>query len=116
MSQPRLPREPRYFGCIRSAGHFVWSPEGRYVTDCEWLGYLDGRLPPEGKEVEGVARLHHFNGCTVIAFWDNSVDSRPASNSAFMLLGKLTFDQAVEAAKQAFPQVWQRFTFEVRPE
>lgn len=116
MSQPRLPNSPRYYGCIGRPGHYVWNPAGMGADDCDWLRYLDGKLPPEGPEIEGVARLHYFNGCTLLAFWDRSVDQRGGCSSTFLLLGKLKFDEAVAAAKAAFPHVWQRFTFEVRPE
>jgi hypothetical protein len=111
-------REPLYFGCIDRPGHYVWQADGTQARDDRhrWLEILDGLLPPEGPEIEGVARLHHWNGRTLLAFWDRSVDQRGACNSVFALPGKLTFDEAVAAAKKAFPKVWQRFTFEVMPE
>lgn len=112
------PRYPLYFGCIRSAGHYVLEGSqhagNRHAEHCEWLSYLDGKLPPEGSDREGVARLHHFNGCTLLAFWDRSVDTRPGSNSVFLLPNpRLSFERAVAAAKVAYPHIWQRFKFEV---
>jgi len=84
----------------------------RGESNIQWLAYLDGLLPPE-VETQGVARLHHFNGCTLLAFWDRTGDSRPGSNSVFFIPGRVLFDEAVEAARKAFPGIWRRFTFEV---
>lgn len=112
-------REPLYFGCHSATriGHYMFSRGMRsYHDNLEWLQYLDGKLQPENKNLEGVARLHHWNGVTVLAFWDSSADRRPASCSAFFLLGKLDFTQAVKAAREAFPEVWERFKFDVVPE
>lgn len=109
-------REPLYFGCekVGETGHYAFTQTGRkYGRDEHWLSLLDGMFAPEGPEVEGVARLHHLNGMTILAFWDRSVDSRYASNSAFVLKGKLAFDEALAEAKQRFPWVFARFKFEV---
>jgi hypothetical protein len=112
-------REPIYFGCRRAGecGHYAFTQTGRqYGHNEHWIDLLDGMFQPEGPEIEGVARLHHLNGMTILAFWDRSGDSRPASNSAFVLKGKLTFAEALAEAKQRFPWVFERFTFEVVPE
>lgn len=110
------PKSPLYFGCWGGVGHYVRDCSGQMVDRSDWLSFLDGKLTPEDR-TEGVARLHHFNGCTLLAFWDSSVDSRPGSNSAFLLPNpRLTFDRAVAAAKVAFPKIWERFKFDVVPE
>lgn len=64
---------------------------------------------------EGRALLHHRDGWTAVAFWDRTGDSRPGSNTAFLLDEVLDFDAAVDAARQAYPHVFARFTFEVVP-
>lgn len=104
---------PLYFGCKDGPGHFVFNADGSQRRDDDWFLIADGGLQPEGSQREGVARLHHFNGVTIIAFWDRSVDKRPGSCSAFALKGKLSFFDARATAKQHFPWVFARFKFEV---
>jgi hypothetical protein len=113
MPMSRLPKAPRYFGCVGPAGHYVYNPGMGHDRDMNWLAYMDGLLPPEGDQIEGLARLHHFNGCTVLAFWDRSGDKRPGSNSVFYVPGHATFDEVVEAAKKSFPGIWRRFPFNI---
>jgi hypothetical protein len=110
--------EPLYFGChsVGHIGHYLFDRQMQHYRDRDWLSYLDGALQPEGNQVEGVARLHRWNGVTVLAFWDRSADKRSGSCSTFYLPWKLDFDQAVKAAREAFPQVWARFKFDVVPE
>lgn len=104
---------PVYLGCANNkVGHYVFGVDSRTIHP-HWLECMDGKFPPEGDQTEGIARLHHLNGCTVLAFWDRSVDKRPGSNIAFVAPGRLTFDEAVAAAKRNFPHVWPRFKFEV---
>lgn len=115
-----------YFGCHGEAEHYLWNETGRQVYNDESLpddfpfnyvacdGYL---LPPKLPQEEGRASLIHFKGAapyTVLTFWDGSVDSRPGCCSAFILHGLMEFDYACQTAKDAFPWVWERFTFEVR--
>lgn len=109
-------KEPLYFGCVGRPGHYVFTPDLRHSddTNTRWLSYLDGKLPPDDStQTQGIARLHHFVGCTLIAFWDRSVDKRGGCNSVFALPGKLTFEQARDAAQRAFPNIWNRFGFPV---
>lgn len=121
-----------YFGCIgqRGSGHHMRG-RGVGIFDRERLiisalGGIDGGSlcwngPPPGKhsyaserdETEGLALLTRRGGWTAIAFWDRSGDQRPASNSAFIARGDLTFEQVVRAARHQWPQVWARFTFDV---
>ena len=114
---------PLYFGCESKEhiGHFVYDSAMRKVDrDHKWLWGLDGMLPPDWTHKEGIARVHRFrdplNGgpLTLVAFWDRSADTRPGSNSVFVLGGtSLTNEEALAQAKAAFPTVWKRFGFEV---
>lgn len=123
MSNIELP--DLYFGCEnRESGHYLWMPGMHsvpyHVQRDQLPGPLqphglDGTYAPLGPEVEGQALLHHVHGRTVLAFWDRSVDHRGGSNSAFILSGRLTFEEAVAQARAAFPEVWARFPFEVVP-
>lgn len=112
-----------YFGCFKERGHFLYTPQGRQVYDCDLPQdfpvreyVLDGGLlAPRAAEVEGRAVLVHINGWTILTFWDRSLDSRGASSSSFVMRSQLTFEQAVEKSRLAFPTVWARFPFKVIP-
>jgi len=103
-----------YFGCIREAGHFLWSESGRRVHDVLPFSehILDaGLLPPCERQIEGSGALVHFATHTVFTFWDRSIDKRGRSNSAFIIPGFRTFDELAKIAKQRFPLIWERLTF-----
>ena len=124
-SYPPSISEPAYFGCWERSGHFAHAPGGRrlrgYGEDRdeveEWLASHDAVLPPPGcSGPEGIATFRRWpalqgdpeSAVTCIAFWDRSVDSRPNSHSTFLLPGFLAFDEAVELARSAFPEVFER--------
>lgn len=101
---------PLYFGCWGGVGHYLRSPDGSHVRG-GWD--LDGPYCPyEGRwrtgQPEGQARLTLEPERTVISFWDRSVDRRGGSHSTFVLPPGLTFDEAVEQARAAFPAIWRR--------
>jgi hypothetical protein len=112
---------PFYFGCWRDVGHYLWLP-GMTHSWAGWFskfaGKLDGVPPPRDTLDQGVASLHYLcaqrpDCVTALAFWDRSVDRRPGSNSVFFIPGRHVFDDALAAAREAFPQVFDRFEFEV---
>ena len=122
-----------YFGCWREYGHYLFGEnlrsidrEQRYeLSLAKIFPKCDGGFCPgmvgEGanqiykvKQVEGEAALTHVAGWTVLAFWDRSQDTRGNSNSSFILKGTHDFDHMVKVAKEIFPALWKRFTFEVR--
>jgi len=113
--------ETYYFGCYGRLGHYLYERGG---SNCERRlpndfpvrpQQLDtGFLPKGGQQIEGIAHLYHVNGWTVVSFWDRTVDSRHGSNSSFVVRGVLDFDAVMAAAKEAFPEVCERFTFDVR--
>ena len=109
-----------YFGCVKESGHYLWidlyDRDRKLFRSQPWGDHLDCELCPSGVQVEGVARHHHKEGWTAIAFYDRSVDTRGNSNSAFIAEGTYTFDGMVTAAKAQWPEVWARFTFEVKEE
>lgn len=123
-----------YFGCIQRPGHYLWRPglhfSSREVKDklerdgiypkcdggfCPGV-YYDVRRPwrRPREQIEGLAKVTHLNGWTILSFWDRSVDSRGGSNSTFLEQGTLTFDEMVAKAKEVFPTIWARFKFEVK--
>lgn len=122
-----------YFGCAgkhHGRGHALTRPDGgssgREVSnmlekagiypkiDGGFCPGMEGKRHHEVKQVEGHAKLTHHNGWTILSFWDRTGDSRGNSNSAFLEQGEHDFDYMVAKAKEVFPQMWERFTFEVR--
>lgn len=117
---------PHYFGCVGSAGHYPIDTNYRspHITIYNAMQSFDGKkglIPGEWgwddrKQVQGCASLSWQEQlqCTLLAFWDRSVDDRAGSWSGFFLPGKVKDPaQAVELAKAAFPNIWARFQFEV---
>ncbi len=105
-----------YFGCIKEAGHYLFISNGTsiYGEWHKWVALRDGMLAPVFCREAGKALLHHYDGFTIIAFWDYSVDTRPGSNSMFIMPGTKDFYGALEIANSYFPQVFKRFSFEVK--
>jgi hypothetical protein len=122
-----------YFGCLRGAyghtqaGHFLYA-EGptSYTTGVEqpWAvtrngrwqhDGLDGSLAPGKDQRQGLVALYHRGGWTALAFWDRSGDSRGNSNSVFLIDRTLAFPEALALARERWPELFERFDFEVVP-
>ncbi len=115
-----------YFGCIGESGHFLFVPNMRTVRNAGPFtpasldtSFCPGMTPESQgytprEQPEGVARLTHYEGWTVLSFWDRSVDDRRGSHSTFAIDGVHTFGEAVAHARAAFPRVWARYKFAVR--
>ena len=65
---------------------------------------------------EGVARLHHKSGWTALQFADQTGDRRGGSHTAFLFDETLSFDEALTTAREQWPRLFARFTFDVVPE
>lgn len=106
-----------YFGCWLDAGHYFFNRSMRTERDAHravpW-GYGVEKLMPKA-QVQGEAALHHKTGWTALSFADRSVDSRGNSHSTFVFEDILDFEDALAAAREHYPRVFQRFTFEVTP-
>lgn len=112
-----------YFGCWSESGHYLWDHCGRRISQTNsdlprdfpmQVNALDGGLIPErSRSGNGEAYLAHVNGWTIISFVDCSVDKRPGSHSAFVLRGEKPFETALAEAREWFPEIFARFTFEV---
>lgn len=108
-----------YFGCWSPSelGHHLYREDGRPVYAATTgrrvldipidVRALDGCLLQGIPDVPGSAALWHGRGWTILSFWDRSGDDRPGSNSSFLLPGRLAFTEAVQAAKESFPQRWE---------
>jgi hypothetical protein len=123
--------EAYYFGCQRTAGHHWWRPnrtdtayDVRKIVGANVGDHIDGGFCPGAvrgdvwkrtrPETEGEAALHHVDGWTVLSFWDRSVDARGACNSNFVARGTHTYPIMCAIAEAQFPEVWNRYKFEVR--
>lgn len=112
-----------YFGCKSSVqkGHYLHLPKFFFTqAECwldlpkQWQRNLDGTLCHRGQQqVEGWIRLHHLDGWTAIAFWDRSADHRPNSNSVFLAFGEYDAETMVALGKEQFPEVFNRFPFQL---
>lgn len=99
-----------YFGTYRQPGHYWWNADGRKHRAKVNLR-IDGVYNPS--EREGDAKLVHLKAWTILAFANRTDDSRAGSNAAFCFRGNLTFDEAVEKARQTFPWVVEHFAFDI---
>lgn len=100
-----------FFGCVRRAGHWYWTPELERVyagnSDRPTPFEVDGKFTPT-LTAQGAARLVHVDGWTVLAFHDYTVDSRPGSNGAFLARGSLDCEALLLLASEHFPQLLER--------
>jgi hypothetical protein len=124
-----------YFGCWRVPGHHFHeaTPSGVPIATSTYPeGWSAAKLdagphtPPRREirrgvfveETEGVAAVYHAPGggrqWTILAFWDRTFDHRPGSHSTYLVEGTLSFEEAAAAAREAFPEVWARYAFDVR--
>lgn len=110
-----------YFGWVKYGGHgFLQRGESYcsplYQDRVPWKAKeLDCKLQPHDEfQTEGITRIHYKNGWTAISFWDRSGDSRWNSNTSFIAEGIFSFNEMIEIAKDGFPNICKRFTFEIR--
>jgi hypothetical protein len=125
MSDTNSKHHPKmfYFGPWDEPGHYLFHEGGLSVFRREGLGDfpwhehgrdIDGELQPK-ERAQGVALLHHKDGWTALSFWDQSVDTRPGSNSNYFAEGTFTFEEMVEMARTRFAERWNKMNFTVRP-
>lgn len=103
-----------HFGCIGEAGHYLRKPDGssgNVRTDQPWGFKIDTRLCPQPESGDGKTAEHHKDGWTAVAFWDYSGDSRPGSNSVFLVHAEATTEQVLEAARVQWPHLFARRGF-----
>lgn len=107
-----------YFGCLHRPGHFWHSRESlcRIVpADIKKTllpKYIDYSFVDFTKK-EGEAVVTAHASVTILAFKDNSVDTRPGSHSTFVIEGLPTPEDALRLCKEQWPEVFERFKFEV---
>lgn len=119
-----------YFGCWGDVGHYLWDgdqrpprmlrpaavlPAALHQLDAPYPPHAELKYVPPELQVQGLGRLSHVDGWTVLAFWDRSVDRRPGSHSTFVAEGAHGYDAMVALCRARFPSVWARYTFDVIP-
>jgi hypothetical protein len=126
-----------YFGCWRESGHHLWhrGSEGHPYKDWKQDDRLLGRSRhsadpgpgeiPWGYSLDGVllkgrpgqrqgeAVVEQRDGWTALSFWDRSIDSRGGSSSTFVFDALLSPEEALAAAREAFPPIFARLPFDV---
>lgn len=116
--------EMYYFGCWGQAGHYWRSPNGHAteraiearIPEALRHGRIDGNFCPgyigpykrTCPEVEGEAAIHLIEGWTALAWWDRSVDRRPACNSAVVVRGDHSYTMVLEIVKAQMPDLLKR--------
>lgn len=122
--------EVLYFGSMKHGGHYLQSTRiqdntcTRPIGSQPWGSIIDSGLAsviPKLKEGNGWAEsyrgvhLYHKAGWTALAFWDQSGDSRPGSNTVFLAaIEKATIPQIIRWAQVQWPRVFERFNFPLR--
>lgn len=79
-------------------------------------GFLDCGFLGTGKQKLGEASLWicAVPQWTILSFWDRTHDKRYGCCSSFVLKGALNFEDALAAAQEAFPQVFDKIGFEIK--
>lgn len=105
-----------YFGCWNQAGHFLHDVSGhrmyQRVGPFE-SGDLDTtfaprRAPNYAREDDTITNLVYTNGWTVLAMWDNSIDTRGKSNAVFLIEGGYSTEEMWQKARESYPQIYKR--------
>lgn len=73
-------------------------------------GAIDARLTPANDRSQGAAALRWQNGYSVLAWHDFTTDSRPGSNSVFIVAGTRTFAELVRLLDECAPEIARRQT------
>ncbi len=130
-----MSNEVLFFGCAGVPGHYLY---GRGMRSLEyesspWGMNLDSGLlaskeqrrsyeyanstKPTGEYVvakkDGWTAVAKKDGWTAVAFWDRSGDSRPASNSAFLIAKDISGEELLSLAAEQFPRIFARKDFPI---
>lgn len=106
-----------YFGVWPGSGggHYLWTPDGQRVAIAmtPFGVHIDGQIHPTRDfpcNGHGIVHMKHtqLDGWSAIAFWDFTGDSRPGSNSVFVVRGLYTMTPIIAEARRRFPTVWTR--------
>lgn len=106
-----------YFGRLDVAGHSLHCKSGPHlrIDETPWGNNLDTGLlshvadRPDGQYVTAI-----FKGWTAVSFWDRSGDSRPGSNSAFVIHAEMEPEKLLAFARLQWPEVFRRLPFQLK--
>lgn len=73
------------------------------------------RPDSQREQVEGVVVHELHDGWTLVSWWDRSADHRGGCCATFLVEGAHTSAEAVALARERYPALFARFTYEVRP-
>ena len=106
-----------YFGCWErfGHGHYLYTPTGERIWKHpvgNW-SYLDTTYAPQRRR-PGVWRQTVVDTregpFTLLGCWDTTGDSRPGSNSLFLLHGSIDFPLSIVRAREEFFELMQRIS------
>lgn len=111
-----------FFGCWNKdiPGHYLYHQSGLIVSRSKLPkdfplhpDALDAGFLPQKLQEERKLYIWRTNGWAIITFWDRSGDSRPGSNSAFILSVPRGFTdrELVLSAHNLFPEIFNRLVF-----
>lgn len=107
-------RDFYYFGCGDGSGHYLFDRNKQRVAASHGLYFsltkFDGSLPPvnKGLYVASVSRLGGI-AMSAVAWWDQSVDTRPGSNSiVFCPSMTAPGENILQVAQRVMPWVFHR--------
>lgn len=101
---------PLYFGCWPrfGKGHYLYAPTGERIWTHplgNWQSFNATYAPrPNNRRWRLTVHPLGSQDITLLARWDSTGDSRPNSNSVFILAGRLPLFEALTHAREAFPE------------
>lgn len=135
-----LPRpemlEVLYFGWSAPGGHGLRRPAPQYqdpnVSRASYASYASLSMTPWGTKLDGglcpekefpdrfldkheYIKVHRLDGWTAVAFWDRSGDTRPGSNTVFLVRCQTAaVEDILKWSRIQWPEVWARPGFPIR--
>lgn len=104
-----------YFGCADASGHHIFHSQSMSSTySFRLLTNYDGSLAPQHDRTPYIAAISRIaglgsRGMSALSWWDNTVDTRPGSNSIIWAPGiDLTPAQMQAGGELKFPWVFVR--------
>ncbi len=97
-----------YFGCADQPGHHLYDQHGRMLrvagpfTPFNIDGIFPHRMPGQD---ESIVSLVYWQGWTVLAMWDRSIDTRQGSNVAFIADTPLSLADMWSLARATYPKI-----------
>lgn len=102
-------------------GNRIYDDPYRYVP---WGYGVDGELAPQGDQLHvegaaGFAQVARWLGTPLVewwsalSWWDNSVDTRLASNATFVIDERVGPVELLSRARAAYPTIFERMKYQI---